>query len=177
MLSVQPMILAAALTATGGNVEMLEFTATWYGPCKTMKGTVEQIKSMGYTVHSIDFDRHKNVVQRFQVTQVPTYIVVSQGREDRVGNGPDPHLQRGAIGDELGDVSPDLPEEQRLFGQREADPALRLVDRQAEPAQLGDLREGRRVGSPGGHVARAEEGPDEVGVVSGTERPGGVARG
>lgn len=81
MLSVQPMILAAALTATGGNVEMLEFTATWCGPCQTMKGTVEQIKSMGYTVHSIDFDRHKNVVQRFQVKQVPTYVVVSNGRE------------------------------------------------------------------------------------------------
>ncbi len=81
MLSVQPMILAAALTATGGDVEMLEFTATWCGPCKTMKGTVDQIKAMGYTVHSIDFDRHKNVVQRFQVTQVPTYIVVSNGRE------------------------------------------------------------------------------------------------
>ena len=84
MLSLQSIILAAALTATG-DFELVEFTASWCGPCQSMKGTVQEIRSMGYKVRTFDFDERQDLAQRFGVTQVPTYLVVANGKPvDRI---------------------------------------------------------------------------------------------
>ncbi|MCP4193624.1 MAG: thioredoxin fold domain-containing protein [Planctomycetaceae bacterium] len=84
MLSLQTMILAAALTATG-DFELVEFTASWCGPCQAMKSTVQEIQSMGYPVRTFDFDERQDLARRFGVTQVPTYLVVANGKPiDRI---------------------------------------------------------------------------------------------
>ena len=79
MFSFSPLLLAAALTATG-DLQLLEFTATWCGPCQAMQPVVEQLQAQGYTVRPIDIDQHRELASQFQVTRVPTFILVA-GRE------------------------------------------------------------------------------------------------
>lgn len=79
MFSFSPLLLAAALTATG-DLQLLEFTATWCGPCQAMQPVIEQLQAQGYTVRPIDIDQHRELASQFQVTRVPTFILVA-GRE------------------------------------------------------------------------------------------------
>ncbi len=58
MLSFPPLLLAVALTATG-DLELLEFTASWCAPCKAMQPTIDQLRSQGYAIRPIDIDEHR----------------------------------------------------------------------------------------------------------------------
>ncbi len=84
MLSLPPLLLAAALTATT-DLQLLEFTATWCGPCQAMQPVLEQLQAQGYIVRPIDIDQHRELAKQFQVTRVPTFVLVS-GRQvlDRI---------------------------------------------------------------------------------------------
>lgn len=77
--------------ASGGNQAqvrpiILDFTATWCGPCQAMKPVVEQLHDAGYPVRAVDIDRHPELAQRYKVDAVPTFVVVQpDGQEmDRV---------------------------------------------------------------------------------------------
>jgi thiol-disulfide isomerase/thioredoxin len=60
---------------------LLDFTASWCGPCQQMRPNVEQLARKGYPVKVIDFDRSRDVAERYQVSSIPTFIVVdSSGR-------------------------------------------------------------------------------------------------
>lgn len=55
---------------------LLDFTATWCGPCQQMRPNVELLARKGYPVKVIDFDASRDVAERYQVSSFPTFIVV-----------------------------------------------------------------------------------------------------
>lgn len=59
---------------------VLYFTATWCGPCKMFKPTVQAVSAeTGVSINYIDVDQQQDMAQRYNVSSVPTIIVENDG--------------------------------------------------------------------------------------------------
>jgi thioredoxin 1 len=59
-------------------MKIIYFTAEWCGPCKTFKPIVQQVMSeTGTNVQFIDVDQDKTTTSTYQVTSVPTIMMVN----------------------------------------------------------------------------------------------------
>jgi thiol-disulfide isomerase/thioredoxin len=60
---------------------VLEFTAKWCGPCKKMKPEVsllqEEYKDLVFQV--IDIEEEEEIADQFQVSSLPTFILIKNG--------------------------------------------------------------------------------------------------
>lgn len=78
------LLLVAALGAAPAS-ELLDFSATWCGPCQQAKPFIQQLRREGLPVREVDVDRQRDVAERFKITAMPTFVLVVEGREvDRV---------------------------------------------------------------------------------------------
>ncbi len=60
---------------------LLDFSSPTCGPCQQMRPTIRQLIAEGHTIQEIDISRDHRTAVRWQVTQVPTFIVLVDGRE------------------------------------------------------------------------------------------------
>lgn len=60
---------------------LLDFTATWCGPCQQMNPIVSRLKRQGYPVRKVDVDQERHLAQQFNVRSMPTFILVVDGKE------------------------------------------------------------------------------------------------
>ena len=60
---------------------LVDFWATWCGPCKMLSPLVEQVseEAAGFKVCSVDVDEESDLAMRYQVTAIPTLIVFKNG--------------------------------------------------------------------------------------------------
>ncbi len=61
---------------------LVDFTATWCGPCKMMAPILDEVKKrMGdsVTIIKVDVDRNPQAAAAFQVQGVPTLILFRKG--------------------------------------------------------------------------------------------------
>jgi thiol-disulfide isomerase/thioredoxin len=79
--AVWPVAGAAADAVQAGDILLLDFAASWCGPCRQMAPLVAEIESAGWPVRHVDVDREHDLVRRFSVTGVPCYVLVVKGRE------------------------------------------------------------------------------------------------
>ncbi|GLT40017.1 hypothetical protein SLA2020_141770 [Shorea laevis] len=66
---------------------MIDFTATWCGPCKRMEPVIEDWAARYPDVQfiKIDVDRLEDVARAFGVDVLPAYVFLKKGKEiDRV---------------------------------------------------------------------------------------------
>ena len=70
---------AQPLSAT--DVVLLDFSATWCGPCRSMAPLMGEISAAGWVVRHVDVDREGDLVRRFGVTGVPCYVLLVKGQE------------------------------------------------------------------------------------------------
>ena len=51
------------------------FTADWCGPCKKVRPIVEELTKDGYSFQIIDVDIEKELVKKFEISSVSTFIL------------------------------------------------------------------------------------------------------
>lgn len=81
----------AALTITTDNFQsevlesdkpvLIDFWATWCGPCMRQGPIVEELGEEGYAVGKVDVDQNMELAQQFRVMSIPTLIVFKNGEE------------------------------------------------------------------------------------------------
>ncbi len=67
--------------------EVIDFWATWCGPCKLMNPIIDEVEkeNPGLTITRVDIDSDKEMVEQYKIQSVPTYVILKDGKEvDRI---------------------------------------------------------------------------------------------
>ena len=67
--------------------EVIDFWATWCGPCKLMNPILDEVEkeNPSLTITRVDIDSDKDMVEQYNIQSVPTYVILKDGKEvDRV---------------------------------------------------------------------------------------------
>lgn len=63
---------------------LVDFTADWCGPCKSMAPVLKQLKTDlkdAISIIKINVDNNQALAAKYQVQGVPTFIVFKQGKQ------------------------------------------------------------------------------------------------
>lgn len=60
---------------------LIDFWATWCGPCMRQGPIVEELAEEGYNVGKIDVDQEMGLAQQFRVMNIPTLLIFKDGQE------------------------------------------------------------------------------------------------
>ncbi len=66
-----------------------DFSAVWCGPCQQMAPLVARLEREGLPIRKVDFDKEKELASKFNITSLPTFVLVVDGKEA--------HRQSGAM--------------------------------------------------------------------------------
>lgn len=73
----------AAIAEAGGNLVVVDFFATWCGPCKRIAPAFAEFESVfdGLTTLKVDVDEVAELTDRFDVRAMPTFKFLQNGKE------------------------------------------------------------------------------------------------
>lgn len=61
---------------------LLDFWATWCGPCRMISPTIEEISNerLDIKVGKVNVDEQPELANRFQIVSIPTLVVMKEGK-------------------------------------------------------------------------------------------------
>jgi thiol-disulfide isomerase/thioredoxin len=81
------LVTTAALAEQPRGV-VYDFTASWCGPCQQVAPIVSKLEREGLPIRKVDIDREKELVEKFRIDRVPTFVLVVDGKEVDRTTGP-----------------------------------------------------------------------------------------
>lgn len=61
-------------------IVLVDFSATWCGPCKMQKPILEQLQEeVDFDIYSVDVDLNQELAQRYNVNAVPSMMIFKKG--------------------------------------------------------------------------------------------------
>lgn len=60
---------------------LIDFWATWCGPCMRQGPVVEELAQEGYSVGKVDVDQEPGLAQQFKIMSIPTLLIFKDGEE------------------------------------------------------------------------------------------------
>tara|TARA_R110002111_G_scaffold256979_2_gene324677 strand:+ start:187878 stop:189656 length:1779 start_codon:yes stop_codon:yes gene_type:complete len=90
------LVISGSASAATPKGVLLDFTATWCGPCQKMSPLISRLKREGYPIKKVDVDQEPELAKRFNVSSIPAFVVVVEGREvaRSVGSTTESNLRR-----------------------------------------------------------------------------------
>ncbi|KAJ5908378.1 Thioredoxin [Penicillium taxi] len=97
VINVDNEVIFKALTSAGPVV--IDFYATWCGPCKAVAPKVGELSEKYQNVRfiQVDVDQLKGVAGQYQVTAMPTFVFLKDGSEVQRVRGADLRAMEAAI--------------------------------------------------------------------------------
>lgn len=80
MIAIEALLLVAAISASGETV-LLDFSSEHCGPCRQMVPSVQRLETAGYPIRRIDIERSPMWAQQYNVSLIPCFVMVANGRE------------------------------------------------------------------------------------------------
>lgn len=80
------------------NGVLLDFSATWCGPCQQVAPIVEQMERQGLPVRKVDVDQERQLANQFRVSGIPCFVLIVDGKEvQRVSGYQSEQTLRGMV--------------------------------------------------------------------------------
>ncbi|XP_054005072.1 thioredoxin-2 [Hylaeus anthracinus] len=75
--------LESKLASAGDKLIVIDFYATWCGPCKMIAPKIEELsKEMPDVVFlKVDVDECEDVAEKYKITSMPTFILLKNGKQ------------------------------------------------------------------------------------------------
>jgi hypothetical protein len=141
------LMLAADPMAELPEVVLLDFTASYCGPCKEMVPTIQSMEKAGFPIRKVDITTHPTISRQFQVEKIPTFILLVNGQEKNrlVGRRSEDELRSMVI-----EARDELLEQRKATREANAPkPDVRVASAKDQPGGLGGLFDRIRKGFGG----------------------------